>query len=481
MKFQKIYFVGIKGVGLTSLAILAKEAGIMVRGSDVSQEFITSETLKKNNIPLDDDFSEDTIAGFFQNTPISSCLVITTSAHGGFDNPQVKYAKSQNIIIHTHGYAVGEFMKGELFGRAFQGISIAGSHGKTTVSSLLATAMSHLNADPTYTIGTSEIFPLGNPGHFGTGEYFIAEADEYISELQYDRNPKLLYQNPKYAIITNIDYDHPDFYKSIDQVRDVFEKFLLRIPKDGAIIANGDDTRLLEIVRRCKKQTRVITYGISSENEYSLGDYTERGRSIDFVVNTPQGSKKYQIQIPGVHNTLNALSVIALLSCLGFAHENIADALREYLGSKRRFEVLRDYSDGGLVVIDDYAHHPEEITKTLSAIRLAYPSRPLLCIFQPHTLSRTTALLNEFSESFAGVESLILLPVFITKREGDMSIDQDGINNAFKKNNSNCKFLRSYADVIEYVRKEASTKKNAVVVTMGAGDVYSIARALVTK
>lgn len=476
--YKKIFFVGIKGVGLTSLVLVANDSGIQVKGSDVESEFITDEILQRNSISYVHSFDENEISDFVGETDQKEVLVITTSAHGGFDNPQVKWAIEKGIKVLTHGQAVGEFMRGEIFGRSFKGISIAGSHGKTTISGMLATVMSELGLDPSYVVGTSELFPLGNPGHFGQGEYFIAEADEYISELQYDRKPKLLYQFPAIQIINNIDFDHPDFYESIDQVEKVFADFMKQVTLGGLIIVNGDDKRILSILKDLK-DTKVITYGIGSENDYSLGDYKENGRSIDFqVVKKDESKYEYAINIPGVHNTLNALSIIALCEQIGIDSERIKRALGVFTGTKRRFEIVGSMHNGA-VVIDDYAHHPEEITKTLSAARLAYPNKKIFCIFQPHTLSRTSALLDDFSYSFAGVEQLVLLPVFITKRETEINTDQPDILSRFQKDNPTAVLLEDRSSVVEYVLGQ--TGSDFIVMTMGAGDVYTLGKQLINK
>ncbi len=475
--YKKIFFVGIKGVGLTSLALVAKGAGIEVRGSDIESEFITDEVLRQNEILYTHSFAEEEIANFMNGVDPKEVLVITTSAHGGFDNPQVKWAITKDIRVLTHGQAVGEFMKGDVFGRSFKGISIAGSHGKTTISGMLATVFRELGLDPSYVVGTSSLFPIGNPGHYGSGEYFIAEADEYVSELQYDRKPKLLYQFPYIQIINNIDFDHPDFYESIDQIEKVFADFMTQVDPNGFIVVNGDDKRILSIIETLGDRN-IVTYGIATNNDYALGDYKENGRSITFQVLRKNGSNdEFTIHIPGVHNTLNALGVIALCEQIGIDRERIKSALQVFTGTKRRFEIVGNLNNGA-VVIDDYAHHPEEITKTLSAVRLAYPNKKILCIFQPHTLSRTTALLDEFSYSFAGVEQLVLLPVFITKREQENS-DTFNILPGFQKNNSSAVLLEDRSSVVEYVL--GHTDSEFVVITMGAGDVYTLGKELINK
>ena len=219
---KNIHFVGIKGVGMTPLAIIAKEAGMHVTGCDVEKEFITDESLREANIEVFPGFSANHI------TTLTN-LVITTGAHGGFDNPEVLRAKSLNIPILTQGEAVGEFMKGGILSRDFEGISVAGTHGKTTTTAMIATVLNKCRLDPTYLIGTSMISSLGLPGHLGKGKFFVAEADEYATEPNYDKTSKFLWQNPRIGIITNIEYDHPDVYASEQEMIDAFIKFAQKI------------------------------------------------------------------------------------------------------------------------------------------------------------------------------------------------------------------------------------------------------------
>ncbi|MBU4016929.1 UDP-N-acetylmuramate--L-alanine ligase, partial [Patescibacteria group bacterium] len=192
MKKKNIHFVGIKGVGMTPLAIIAKEAGFTVTGSDIDEEFITDEALKKAGIiPF---------VGFDPIHITKPDLVITTGAHGGLDNIEVKKAKELGIEVLTHGQAVGVFMEGKIFNKSFRGISVAGTHGKTTTSGMLAAILHENRMDPSFVIGTGCVGSLGAPGHFGKGKYFIAEADEYATEPKYDKTPKFLWQHPQIAI-----------------------------------------------------------------------------------------------------------------------------------------------------------------------------------------------------------------------------------------------------------------------------------------
>jgi UDP-N-acetylmuramate--alanine ligase len=406
---------------------------------------------------------------------VSECLVITTGAHKGFDNPQVLFAKEKNITVLTQGQALAHFMSGALLGgKDLQAIAVAGSHGKTTVSSLLATTMKALGLEPSYAVGTGEVFPLGAPGHYGAGNYFVAEADEYVSEPSKDRTPKFLYQNPTFAIFNNIDFDHPDQFGDIDDVVDAFLEFAHNIQSGGKLFVNGDDKYLKDFRERVNKDIRVVTYGTGKENDYVISKIVAHGLSSQFTV-----SKKgvelgvFELQVPGVHNAKNALSVVAFLLELGFSPSQVRVCLNAFTGTKRRSEIV-GHTKNGAILIDDYGHHPLEISTTIDAIKQAYPDKKLICVFQPHTFSRTKALLSDFGQAFTKAEKLLLLPVFKSLRDTEHdTLSQEEYVNAHVQN-VDTQFLETFDDVVEYIDKNYASDEY-IVLTIGAGDVYKIA------
>ncbi|MBP9815450.1 MAG: UDP-N-acetylmuramate--L-alanine ligase [Candidatus Levybacteria bacterium] len=501
-KIRRIYFVGIKGVGMTALSLIAKEAGFMVQGSDVSEEFITDPILKRAGIVIDKGFKPEILENFIKDV-YSESLVITTAAHGGLANPQSAYAKEKGVVVLTHGQALGLFMKGGIVGKKFIGISVLGCHGKTTIAAMCATAFSKLNLDPTYAVGTSEIFPLGNPGHFGKGKYFISEADEYISDMNYDRTVKFLYQNPQFAIINNIDFDHPDVYSDLNDVKLTFEKFCREnINHSGTLIANGDDQNVKGLIQSLSSQRpdlRVVTYGQDKTNNIYLENFYEENWESSFeIVQNGKNLGKFSLRVPGLHNAKNALSVAAILLELGFKIKDVQQALWEYKGGKRRQEYVGE-TQNGAIVVDDYAHHPDEIDKTLQAVKNAYRERKIVCVFQPHTLSRTKSLWQDFANSFSSANEVIFLPIFTSKREGeaDYSDLYKSIKELMKKNGTVAKFFedtRSSKDkdfppffyeknrifVIKYIHSHFDSSQ-WVIVTLGAGDLYRISYDLIKK
>nr|HVZ67318.1 Mur ligase family protein [Patescibacteria group bacterium] len=309
--FEKIYFMGIKGVGMASLAIIAKEAGMNVAGSDISEQFITDKILSEAGIQVVEGFKEENVADFFSSTPKELCLFIATGAHNGFDNVEAEYARNRGIKIITHGEAVGFFMSGKPFGRDdIEGISVSGSHGKTTVSGMLATVLVEGGFDPSYSIGTSEIFPIGASGHYGRGRYFVAEADEYVAEANYDKIPKFFYQKPKVLIINNVDYDHPDYYKDLDAVKNAYLEWASQV-SGVVIVANGDDVNTMEVVNRLDRNIKVIKFGTDKSNDFVVSDFVQVGLGSTFKVHRGETLLgEFSLSIPGYHSAKIAAGVI---------------------------------------------------------------------------------------------------------------------------------------------------------------------------
>lgn len=443
---------------MTPLAIIAKEAGVNVSGSDIADEFITDETLKRFGIIPMIGFSRSHLSS--GNTNVD--LVIATGAHGGFDNVEVLEAKKKNIRVIMQGEAVGIFMDGAIFGRKFTGISVTGTHGKTTTTVMIATLLKINNFDPSYLIGTAGALSLGAPGHYGKGDYFVAEADEYMTEPTYDKTIKHMWQHPKIAVITNIEFDHPDAYSSLDDTREKFLAFANQLPHDGVLIACGDDPQVKKLLFEFKG--RKITYGVSGNN--------------DFTVDEVLGD--IELSVFGDHNRLNAAAAFVTGLEIGLSKEQIKKGLEEFRGSKRRSEFIGTLNSGALL-FDDYAHHPTEIGKTLKAFREKFPTSKIVCIFQPHTYSRTKSLFEQFITAFDEVDFIILTNIYASLREKpDLTVSMRDLTEKIKARGKEALFLPALPDVIKYINSQAF-KDNAVIITMGAGDVYKINERLKVK
>ena len=468
-KIKKIHFVGIKGAGMTPLSIIAKEAGISVTGSDVSESFITDGQLKKAGItPL---------IGFSKGRVLDSDLVVTTSAHKGLDNIEVKEAEKRNIPVLTQAEALGRFQKGEIFGKKYFGISVAGSHGKTTTSAAVATILLENGMDPSYSIGTGNIPSLGLSGHFGKGKYFIAEADEYFTDVVYKKFPKFYFQSPKMIVVTNIDFDHPDVYRSIDQIREVFLKFARELPNDGVLIACGDGEENRKFLAGF--DGKKITYGFSPDNDFILERVSFSNELMFFWVKSQDTSLgQFSTKVFGRHNGLNCLGAAVAGLEVGLSVEQVKKGLKNFSGTERRQEFLGTTS-GGVLIYDDYAHHPEEIKSTLSAFRSIFPKHKIISVFQPHMYSRTIKLFDKFSHSFVDADEVIILEVFPSFREKkDPNFSSLLLSDEIRKNGKKSLYLPNKSDVIKYLSSQ-SFIPNTLIITMGAGDIYKAGEKLI--
>lgn len=453
---------------MAPLAIIAKEAGMKVTGSDVADGFITDASLQKAGIQPFVGFSKDHVK--------DADLIITTGAHGGFDNIEVILAKQREIPVWTQGRAVGEFMKGEIFGRSQKGISITGTHGKTTTTAMTATILTHAGYDPSFLIGTGDVASLGQSGHFGAGEYFIAEADEYVSEPTHEMIPKLLLQQPIIAVITNIEYDHPDVYANAEAVIDVMRKFVdEKVKETGIVILNGDDKNTKLLHDRIIPGTKtLITFGQHADNTYTIQNIHISERKTTFSLDMREkGVVDFTIHSGGEHNIYNAAAAILVALQCGVSIEHIQKGIFAFTGSKRRMEYKGQLPSGALLY-DEYAHHPTEIRRCLEALRAMYPDKKIVSIFQPHTYSRTKALFDEFSHAFGDANEVILMPIYASLREkADFSVSSEDLARQINLNGQSAVSLPRPIDVLEYIEQK-HYGSDTLIVTMGAGDVYKL-------
>ncbi len=430
--------------------------GKYVHGSDVEEVFPTDATLKRFKIPYHTYFSPHHI-----NKHID--LVIYTGAHGGCKNVEVAAAIKQGIPVLAHGKALGLFMKGK------KAISVAGSHGKTTTSAILAHILSNLNQNPSFAIGCGEILSLKTPAHAGSGNYFIAEADEYATDPAVDLTPRFLWQHPKCLVITNIDFDHPDVYKNIDEVKSAFVKFVNQVDTNGVVVINASDEHAASIIGQTKR--RVVTFGDTGKVDYKLDNVTCTNSSTQFdVIWHNKRVMTATLSVPGRHNAFNALAVIVVLKELGFNYIEINKYLRSYTGTKRRFELIGERNQ--ILLYDDYAHHPAEIKATLKGTRDWYPNKRIIVIFQPHTYSRTARLLLEFAGSFEDADIVLLTEIYASAREiADNSISGQILADATAGQHKRVVFTPQLSYVLKYLRTHA--RPSDLILCMGAGNIYT--------
>lgn len=457
---RHIHFVGIKGVMMANLAVFLKEAGKSISGSDVKEEFITASLLKKNNIYW--------TTGFFKkNIPENTDLVVYSAAHDGTKNPQVAFALKKKIKVISQAELIGIIMN-----KYKKTIAVTGCHGKTTTSSLLAYALIKLKANPSYLVGTP-YFQNIQGGNYSTHDYFVVEGDEYGINPPYNLTPKFSLLNPEYIICTNIDYDHPDVYKNIEEVKTAFEAFFAK----KKLILCADNNHLSSIFKKLPRK-QYSTFGFNVYSDLRIINFkTNKSNTFFELLYKKKSLGQFNLQLFGEKNVSNATGVILLLLQLGYSLSNIKKAIEDFSGATRRFQEI--YHNENLYLFDDYGHHPKEIETTIDAAKNRFRKGKIIVIFQPHTYSRTKALLKEFSKGLSQADNAYVLPIFPSARENSslfqissLDIEKNSLKNNIKAVNSKVELLKLLAaDILK------STTKNqppTVIFTMGAGDVYKL-------
>ena len=421
------HFIGIKGTGMSALAQILHDSGERVQGSDVEKKFFTQEVLENKNIP---------ILPFAESNIKQEYTIIAGNAFSD-DHIEIQEAKKLGCRFYRYHEFLGEWLK------QFTSIAVTGAHGKTSTTGLLAHVLDE-SFPISYLIGDG----TGN-GH-ADSKYFVFEACEY-------RRHFLSYE-PDYAIITNIDFDHPDYFTSLDDVVDAFQSMADLVKK--CIVACGDDEELQKI----HTKVPVIYYGFADTNDFQAQNVEETtsGTQFDvFVRNTYYDT--FSIPMYGNHNVLNALAVIAICHYEGIGAEEIKK-LYSFKGVKRRFT---EKKLGDQVIIDDYAHHPKEITATIESARKKYPNKQIVAIFQPHTFTRTKTFLQEFADSLSEADITYLCDIFGSAREepGQLTI------NELQELITDCSILElDHAEVLQQY-------KESVLIFMGAGDIQKFQKA----
>lgn len=456
---NRIFLVGIGGVAMSNLAIILHKMGKDVSGSDVPGFSMTDENLKKNNIPFITTFDA-------KQMPPNVDLVIYTGAHHGSTNEQVVAAQRQGIAIIPLSEATADLS------RMFQTtIAVCGAHGKTTTSSLLAHTLKGLKQRPSFLVGTAT-FGSNFGGDYEGTDYFVIEADEYGVNPPIDKSPKFLKYDPQYVLCTNIDFDHPDIYVSLEEVCDAYAAFFEKKSILKHILC-ADDATLMNVAGSVSTNT-VVTYGKNAASNAHIGNEQTTPDFSEFSI-TYDGTAIDAIRIGlfGEKNITNAAGVFVLLLNLGFEAAAIKQAFLGFGGAKRRFETVAQERD--IYLLDDYAHHPAEIEATLSAARARFGTRRIIVIFHPHTYSRTFALRNEFVRALSKADLSLIAPIFASARENkeDFPVSSQDLEVIAQKNGY--QNIHAYNSTDEIVTALGGIlRKGDVVFTMGAGDIYKI-------
>ncbi|MFA5926411.1 MAG: UDP-N-acetylmuramate--L-alanine ligase [Parcubacteria group bacterium] len=451
-KVNKIYFIGIKGSGMVALVEILQRRGFEVGGSDTNEKFFTDDILKKRLfVKFFEGFSADHIKSDID-------LVVYSTAYNEKNNEEFKTAKYKQIPMISYPELLGL-----LFNQKY-GIAVCGTHGKTTTTAMLAEIMRKSDFDPTAVVG-SKVRQWRSSALVGKSEFMVVEADEYQNKFDY--------YWPQAVVLTSADWDHPDFFKTYEDYKNAFEKFVEKIPRHGFLVVCGDRNETLEIAKKAK--CKVITYGFGSENNIKIRDHKLRnGKQVFNLDINGKNLGEFELEIPGRHNALNAAGAAAMAHQFNAKPEKIREALSEFEGTSRRFEYIGKRN--GAILLDDYAHHPEEIKVTLKAAREFFPKRRIWCVFHPHTFTRTKALLSEFSQSFEDADRVIILDIYGSAREVQGGVHSKDLVELAKRYHRSVEYIPTIPEAIEYLAGIISHED--LVIAMGAGNVWEVAEKL---
>ena len=445
---KRIHIIGIGGTGMSAIAKLLHETGYQISGSDRTLSPLAAD-LRAMGIPVHIGHRAENVG--------QVDLVLRSSAVPD-TNVEVEAAFANHIPVEKRADFLGQFMADRI------GVAIAGTHGKTTTTSMIAWMLSDLGQDPAFIVGGT-VANLGTNAKAGNGP-FVIEADEY------DR--MFLGLCPKIAVITNMEHDHPDCFPTPESFEQAFLAFIELLPKTGTLLICGDDQGARGVLAQSNSlEFASVTYGLADDNDLharNLSPIPDAGYTFDVYLQTEQVAS-VALQVPGRHNVLNALAALGVGQALGLEFAPMATSLAKFNGSGRRFDV-RGVA-GGVTIVDDYAHHPTEIRVTIEAARARYPTRPLWVVWQPHTFSRTQLFFDEFAAAFSGADHVVVTDVYAAREKAP---DGFAIETLVDAIDGDAQHGGSIEDVTGYLKKVL--RANDVLITLSAGDAIKISEHL---
>ena len=448
-----VHFIGIGGISMSGLAEILLEEGFQISGSD-SKESPLTDALEKRGAKIYYGQRASNIGDSVQ------AVVYTAAIHP--DNPEFACAKEKGLPMLTRAELLGQIMR-----NYHTSIAVAGTHGKTTTTSMLSHILLKGECDPTISVGG--ILPaIGGNIRVGNSEVFLTEACEYTNSF--------LSFFPTIGIILNIDADHLDFFKDIEDIRRSFRKFAQLLPGDGTLIINADTPEYLSVIEDLP--CRVITYSLTDSADYTASDITyDQYGHASFTVNS-QGAPLgvCSLKVPGIHNVSNALASIAAGRVLDLPWEVIARGLESFTGTDRRFQYKGTVA--GVTIIDDYAHHPTEIRATLHAAR-NYPHKKIWCVFQPHTYTRTKALMPEFAAALSLADHVVLADIYAARETDTLGISSEDLQKDIAALGTPCEYFPTFDEIENFLLENCT--QGDLLITMGAGDVVNIGEQLLGK
>ena len=450
---KHIHFIGIGGISMSALAEILKARGFTVSGSDSHASPLT-ERLSSLGIRVVIGQSGDNI------TDDIDVIVYTAAVHP--DNPEYAAAERKGLPILSRAELLGQIMRNYR-----TSIAVAGTHGKTTTTSMISEMLMASDADPTVTVGG--ILPsIGGNVRIGRSETFVTEACEYMNSF--------LSFFPTIALILNVDADHLDFFKDLDDIASSFHRFARLLPEDGTLIIGKDSSKYEDVVRDLS--CNIITFGFDPKSDFTAENITfnELGHASFDCVIRGKTAGRIALSIPGRHNILNALAASACGTALGIPFSVIASGIGSFTGTDRRFELKGKLGD--ISIVDDYAHHPSEIRATLEAAKM-YPHRELWLVFQPHTYTRTKALLGEFADALSLADHVLLADIYAAREKNTIGISSDDIRVLLEEKGCDAVYLPDFGEIEDYLLEHCSGSD--LIMTMGAGNVFEIGEALLGR
>jgi UDP-N-acetylmuramate--alanine ligase len=445
LKKYHIHFVGIGGIGMSGIAELLLNLDYKVSGSDLKASDITANLKTLGGIVFVGHHADH----------ISDADVVVTSSAVGHDNPEVLAAKQASIPVIPRAEMLAELMRLKF------SIAVAGAHGKTTTTSIVASVLAQGGLDPTVVIG-GKLKSVGTNAVLGQGDFIVAEADE--------SDGSFLKYSPTIAVVTNIDREHLDFYQDLDAIKSVFLDFIDRIPFYGLAVLCLDNESIQDLIPEIKK--RYTTYGMSAQADFQIKDVEfEKRRSRFSIYKEGQKLGNITLNLPGIHNVYNATASIAVGIELDVPFAAIQTALETLEGVQRRLEVKGEVN--GITVVDDYGHHPTEIKITLEAVEKCWPDSRKVVVFQPHRYSRTQALFDDFTRSFYQSDVLLVLPIYAAGEKRIEGLSSQDLCEGIKAHGHKEVFCATdMKKALAYLKK--NLKPGDMLLTLGAGDVWKV-------
>lgn len=450
---RHIHFVGVGGINMSALAEMMLERGFIVSGSDLHESPLTKSLRKKG---------AHIYIGHQESHVLNADLIVHTAAVDE-TNPEIHQAHQRQLPVISRAELLGSVMTAYP-----NSIGISGTHGKTTTSSMLSVIMNEANFDPTIMIG-GNLKQIGGNYQSGGSDYFIAEACEYQESF--------LSFKPYVAVLLNIESDHLDYYRDLDHIYEAFLQYAQSVPSNGTVIGCADDVLVQKILNHVSSERLTYSiHGMGTINATNITYDSHGCASFDCCSPTNVRLASFKLSIPGLHNVYNALAAITTAMCFDIPFETIASALSSFSGVDRRFQIKGRLK--GALIVDDYAHHPTEIKAALKAAN-AFAHQRIICVFQPHTYTRTKQLFDDFATSFEGADLIFINDIYAAREQDTKMVSSKDLAKAIANTGKHCTYCSSFQETV--IKINGILAAGDIIMTMGAGDIYHVGEMLLNN